>query len=69
MLQGMTTTMMMMKVMKMTSRTRKKRRRRSYHRAQKGGRSLSTTLRPNVVRGCDRHSVDQAPSDHLSGAD
>ena len=45
------TTMMMMSMMKTTSRTRKRRRRRSYRRAQKGGRSLSTILRPNVVRG------------------
>ena len=44
-------TMTTMMVMKMTLKTRKKRRRRSYHRAQKGGRSLSTTLRLNVARG------------------
>ena len=71
-------TMMMMTVMKTTLKTRKKRRRRSYHRAQKGGRSLSTTLRPNVVRGlrpplsrpvgrvdrdeCDKNAVESRAS-------
>ena len=45
--------MMMMTMMMMTMRTRKRRRRRrrSHHRAQKGGRSLSMTLRLNVARG------------------